>query len=221
MANIFLIHSLKLRQRIPPFLDQFSKLKWVKSITIVTIEEDTSLKFADPFSNIAYCSLFEFHPRLLTMPEKSVFKKHYYALKQIALSPLSDSHSYVFEDDVNVRTNELELLNNNLKQDAYKAIDLIYFGTGPHIPIHGITFRGLFSPDHTIHKSMCADSTIVSSRAARLIIDDYAKYPPYMPFDYDMSLRIHRLNLVVAWYQPGITFQGSVTGRFPSSIQKG
>ena len=96
--------------------------------------------------------------------------------------------------------------------------DIIFFGNGSHIP-HPESLTGLINPTHTIHKSKCADSYIIARDAAIRILSDIRIRKPFMPYDWDLSYRIHRLKLNIGWLEPGITWQGSQSGAFKSQIQ--
>lgn len=207
---------LGLSDRLISILHQFDSSLCLDKINIICTESSHSLTFSTPTVLPDVVVKNGFVSRPLSSQELSVFKKHY-----LALSEISNSHSnsnLIFEDDVRFSSRQKfnvfwnRLLSANLPLDY----DLIFFGTGCHLPT---LKEGIVVPNHTWHKTKCADSYLVKPTAAKSIIDDYKRVPPFMPYDWDLSFRIDRLNLRVAWIQPGITIQGSQTGLFKSSIQ--
>jgi len=217
MKQIWIIHKLGDAERL---LNIGSILKpdfAIDNVNIICTENCFSLTFAilsslpDELGSIGFCL------RQLTKSERSVFKKHALALDSIQHS--GQSFGLVLEDDVGFISYERFCkfwfrLDSN---EFCKNFDILFIGTGAHVPLMG---SGIVVPTHTWHKSKCADSYFVKPSVARLILEDYSLYPPFMPYDWDLSLRINRLSLAVGWLQPGLTYQGSQTGQFKSTIQK-
>lgn len=217
MKQVWIIHKLGVTERL---LNIGSLLKpglAIDKINIICTEDYFGLRFAmlsalpDELESIGFCL------RQLTTSERSVFKKHALALDSIQYSDLS--FGLVLEDDVGFISYK-RFCKFWLKIDSEvfcKDFDILFIGTGIHVPLMG---TGIVVPTHTWHKSKCADSYFVRPSVASRLLEDYDLYPPFMPFDWDLSLRINRLNLAVGWLQPGLTYQGSQTGRFASTIQQ-
>ena len=215
--EIYIIHLLETPERISSCYRQFRSTMLIDSLHIVTTEQPhVSRFFVDPPTT---CMLPGYIPRRLRTQEKSVFYKHAYAIKDIA--ERNALGGVILEDDVVVNNTAFHKFLYTLRNtEILKNYDIVYFGNGAHEPSPcGTSKLSIVTPDHTLHKSKCADSYVVSKDAAIKISQDYVDYPPFLPVDWDMSLRIERNSLKVGWLQPGITFQGSQHGMFKSLIQ--
>ena len=216
-VDIYIVHLLERFERLSSCYQQFKSSMLIDSLHIVTTEQPPiSRFFADPPST---CELPGYVPRKLRAAEKSVFYKHAYAIRNIANRDTSGG--IILEDDVVVENTAFHKFLYNLRNtNILEDYDLVYFGNGAHEQNPSDTgVLGIVKPNHTLHKSKCADSYVVSKKAAVRITQDYMHYPPFLPVDWDMSLRIMRYGLRVGWLQPGITFQGSQRGMFRSLIQ--
>ena len=217
MKQLWIIHKLGDAERLINIMTLLKPDLAIDKVNIICTEDYFSLTFA-VLSNLPdELGSIGFRLRQLTRSERSVFKKHALALEGIQRSELS--FGLVLEDDVGFISYE-KFCKFWLKTHSSffcKDFDILFIGTGVHLPIMG---TGIVVPDHTWHKSKCADSYFIRPSVARLILEDYSLYPPFMPYDWDLSLRINRLNLAVGWLQPGLTYQGSQTGRFQSTIQQ-
>jgi len=215
--EIYIVHLLETPERISSCYRQFRSTMLIDSLHIVITEHPhISRFFAKPPST---CMLPGYVPRRLKAQEKSVFYKHAYAIRDIA--ERNTLGGVILEDDVVVDNKAFHKFLYTLRNtDILKEYDIVYFGNGAHEPSPcGTTESRIMTPDHTLHKSKCADSYVVSKDAAIKISQDYIHYPPFLPVDWDMSLRIGRQGLRVGWLQPGITVQGSQHGMFKSLIQ--
>lgn len=217
MKQVWIIHKLGEAERLLNIASLLKPSLAIDKINIICTEDSFGLTFAmlsalpEELGSIGFCL------RQLTKSERSVFKKHALALDSIQHSELS--FGLVLEDDVGFISYERFCkFWFRVDSDVFcKDFDILFIGTGVHVPLMG---TGIVVPAHTWHKSKCADSYFVRPSVAKLILEDYDLYPPFMPYDWDLSLRINRLNLAVGWLQPGLTYQGSQTGQFKSTIQQ-
>jgi GR25 family glycosyltransferase involved in LPS biosynthesis len=214
--QIWIIHKLGQAERIMSIYSQIVRITPLSKVNLITTEDFNDLVIRYPSTLPIDAIPTDYKLRQLRPQEVSVFKKHYMALKEISIS--THKLGFILEDDIQVIDyNQLNLFWNKVNSTTFlEGYDLVFFGDGMHIPTTGV---GPVEPLHTWHKTKCADSYYVTRKAASLIVEDYKLFPPFMPYDWDMSFRIHRLNLKVVWIQPGLTSQGSQTGKFPSLIQ--
>lgn len=215
--DIYIIHLLERFDRLSNCYKQFRSSMQIDAIHIITTEQPLVIDFFSIPPND--CELPGYVPRQIKPAEKSVFYKHAYAIREISKN--NRLGGMILEDDVVINNVGFHKLLYNLQHKSIlDEYDIIYFGDGAHIPkpFQGGN-SGITCPDHTLHKSKCADSYVVSQRAAIKIHKDYIDYPPFLPVDWDMSLRILRQNLRVGWLHPAITYQGSQSGIFKSLIQ--
>lgn len=216
--SLYLIHKLG---STPRFLSSYNILlniqSFVESATYVFNESLDFIHFLDPFVAPHSAFLPGYIPRKLTPQEQSVFVKH--AFSFFALAQSKSTHALIFEDDAlplhPLFTNFFSSLN--LHSQTFPQI--LFLGDGCHEKPPLASYSGIIDPVHTHHKSKCADSYIITKDIARRILLDYLSLPPFMPFDWDLSLRILRLEATVGWLYPPITNQGSQNGTFASTIQ--
>lgn len=215
-CEVWIIHKLGNFDRLSSMIAQLDMNLNIDKINLITSENLFELVISYPLTLPDTLDRIGYTLRPLRKAEISVFKKHYYALYEI--SNYKNCFGFIFEDDVLftsptdfqvfwLRVHNTGFLNN---------YDIIFFGNGSHIEVND---SGVIEPNHTWHKSKCADSYLIKPSAAKDILLDYVMFPPFMPYDWDLSFRINRLNLKVAWIQPGLTCQGSQTGIFKSLIQ--
>jgi len=216
-TGLFIIHRLASEDRLLSIFSQLGRIPGIDCVHVVTTERTSICQFDESSCGDMLSERLGFQPRPLRNPEKSVFAKHLLALS-IATSSKIES-IMILEDDVFFHLGKMrKLLLKTLICESPLTYDIVFFGNGVHVP-HPQSPVGLFEPDHTIHKSKCADSYLVTQKAAEKILSDIREQKPFMPYDWDLSYRIARLGLRVAWLEPGITWQGSQTGAFQSQIQ--
>jgi len=214
--EVWVIHKLGNPSRLSNFIVQLNLDLNIDKVNLVTSENFFDLLISYPLTLPETLSHLNYAVRPLRQSEKSVFQKHYQALNDI--SSYKNRFGFIFEDDVMFTSSkDFQILwhrvNSSLYLDKY---DIVFFGSGAHVAINE---SGIVEPNHTWHKSKCADSYLVKPSTAKRILLDYIQFPPFLPYDWDLSFRINRLGLKVAWIQPGLTCQGSQTGLFPSLIQ--
>lgn len=216
MNQIWIIHRLGSSERLCKLTSQLQLNLDLDLINIVCTENCFDFGFAYPDTIPDSLVSIGYVLRPLTYPEQSVFKKHVRALKGIA--DCQGPFGLVFEDDVGFLSYDQfsNFWYRSHLTPGFIEYDILFFGTGAHQRLEG---TGILIPNHTWHKTKCADSYLISPSAAHNVLQDYKIYPPFMPYDWDLSLRINRLKLNVGWLQPGLTYQGSQTGHFMSTIQ--
>ncbi len=221
MINVFVVHYKPLAERYKNISDLLRTVDLISSVSYMTREPNPSDFFCSPFDIAKSFYPPDYVPRELRPSELSVFVKHVDALRFISGLTYSDSHSIILEDDVIVDPAKLKAFIRNLIACSYSSMyDLLFFGTGAHIPPSSSSpCESIIVPTHTYHKSKCADSYAITPNAAKKILASHAKLPLFMPYDWDMNLRINHLDLRVGWLHPGITVQGSQNGIYQSSIQ--
>jgi hypothetical protein len=61
------------------------------------------------------------------------------------------------------------------------------------------------------------DAYIVSNKAAISLVDEIKEI--VLPFDFELTYFFRKLKMNIFWYDPGFVSQGSMTGRYSSSIR--
>jgi GR25 family glycosyltransferase involved in LPS biosynthesis len=216
LSEAWIIHKLGNPDRLYSLTSQLSSYLNLDKLNVVTTEDGFDLRIKYPQELSEDLSHLQYSIRPLRTAEISVFKKHYLALREI--SHYQKKAGFIFEDDVVfVSIERFNLLWHRVYcTSCFDRYDIVFFGDGSHVKSNKL---GIIEPTHTWHKTKCADSYFIKPKAASLIISDYNHLPPFMPYDWDLSLRINRLNLQVAWVQPALTYQGSQSGVFQSLIQ--
>lgn len=152
-------------------------------------------------------------PRLLNLAEISLTIKHFEVLKKIAKS--SDDYAIVLEDDVIFDKNFINLYEKYMLQTP-NSFDVIFMGSGASLKPKNIeSNKFVYLKNHPASK--CADSYIITKKAAINIVKTYS--PFNICSDYELAYQMYYHNQEVYWWEPAIVIQGSETGLFKSTLR--
>lgn len=152
-------------------------------------------------------------PRLLNLAEISLTIKHFEVLKKIAKS--SDNYAIVLEDDVIFDKNFINLYEKYMLQTP-NSFDVIFMGSGASLKPKNIeSNKFVYLKNHPASK--CADSYIITKKAATNIVKTYS--PFNICSDYELAYQMYYHNQEVYWWEPAIVIQGSETGLFKSTLR--
>jgi len=227
MINVktYILHCKKFKERKLFIENQiiklFSNYEFYEDYDANDLTEDIIKKYYDPCPEK---QLFKFKlwfeenkgiatARLLNPAEISLTIKHYEVLKKIANS--SDPYAIILEDDVIFDLNFLELFKKYLKETP-KDFDVIFMGSGANLkPINTVPNKIWYLKTHPASK--CADSYLITKKAANEIVQTYT--PFNICSDYELAYQMHQYNHIVYWWEPSLVKQGSETGLFKSSLR--
>jgi GR25 family glycosyltransferase involved in LPS biosynthesis len=213
--KIFILHYSKLTERKESILKQFQEqnirdYEFIEDYDKDELTEEELNRFQD-----------------LAKSKISLILKHVLAYKKIAESY---EEALILEDDVFLSDGFVETLANYMKETP-KTYDMLFIGNGLdfHIPDREIV------PGKHIYKkgleptgstgdgaSRCADSYIVSNKCAKSLCN----YIKNMDVKIDKTLDFwinhvaRDMNLEVYWAEPTIVSQGSLTGKFETSLNE-
>lgn len=156
--------------------------------------------------------------RILSDAEISCAIKHLKALEKISLE---NEISLVIEDDA-IPFDENDFIDeiNKLLKDMPNDWDVIFLGEGCGIDfINKINKQqikpNIFKIEHPA--SNCAEAYIVKPKSAKLLLKKMI--PFQLPYDCELACSMAKLNMNVYWYLPSLFYQGSIKGKFNSSIR--
>jgi hypothetical protein len=218
--KVFLLHCKKLSERLE-IVELILRCSTVETLKIICTEPQDSdegiLHSTTQFRpNVQYIEGFP-TVRPLRYSERSVFAKHYEALREIRSS--KDKFFLILEDDTFFRPFDLDRLVSDIYSQIEVRPDLcnaiIFIGSGIHSSRVG---EGIFRQTSRL-KSRCADSYFVSPNAASIICKHLETDGYSYPYDWELNSIFLDSPFPVYWVEPPVVTQGSQSGRYQSAIQ--
>ena len=214
--KIFVIHYKKLIERKEFIINQFKKYN-ITEYEFIEIDRD-ELEGYD-------LSIFD---NILSNPNIAIILSHMYAYNQI-----KDNYdeALIFEDDVILCDNFIDIFNNYLTQ-LPKDYDMLFIGDGCNLHIQK---DNLISNKNIYKKCLyptswggdgctrCIDSYLVSKKCAIKIceyIDNIkynSKYKINTNTDWWLNIVARNIILQIYWAEPTIVMQGTENGIFKTS----
>jgi GR25 family glycosyltransferase involved in LPS biosynthesis len=212
--KIFVIHYKKLVDRKNHMLKQFEKYN-ITDYEFIEIDRDELQKYD--------LSIFE---KNISNPYKAIFLSHCYAYNQI-----KDNYNeaLIFEDDVILSDNFINILNNYLKE-LPPDYDMCFLGSCCNLNIP----RYNLIPNKKIYKK-CLEASdwgglgstralycyLVSKNCAIKICEyvNNINYKINIATDQWVNIVAKHINLKMYWAEPTIAIQGSENGLFNKSYE--
>jgi glycosyl transferase family 25 len=210
--KIFITHYTKLVDRKQHVLDMFHKhniknYEFIEKYDQEDISDDDKNKFIVNYKKSAM----------------SLFLKHIYIYREISNKY---NHALIFEDDIFLDENFINNLNKyivELPQDY----DMLFIGNCSDLHIDEnllINDKHIYEKSnektHLNGSSKCCDSYLVSKKCAIKLCEymDNLKDKIELPIDHWINDVSRYYNFKVYWAEPTIVSQGSLDGRFQSSL---
>jgi GR25 family glycosyltransferase involved in LPS biosynthesis len=212
--KIFVIHYKKLLDRKNHMLKQFEKHN-ITDFEFIEIDRD-ELQTYD-------LSIFEEN---FTNPQKAIFLSHCYAYNQIKNNY---NEALIFEDDVILSDNFINILNNYLKE-LPSNYDMLFIGNGCNLHIQ----KDNLIPNKYIYEKCleatewggdgcgrCIDSYLVSKKCAIKLCEyiNNITYKININTDWWLNRAARDIIFKVYWAEPTITMQGSENCLFNKSYK--
>jgi GR25 family glycosyltransferase involved in LPS biosynthesis len=231
--KIYIVHWNQLKDRKKYLTEQLSIYEplWVDFYDRNTITDDIINKYYSKDKDLWYnrvVNLYKDAPeyRDLKISEICNSLSHIYAINDMCKN--DKQYGLILEDDVILKDNFFQKFDyyfDNTPED----FDIIFLGTSFSTQI--LDSVGFDNDKPAIHikpnvyvyekhrnpKTRCVDAYVINKSACeRLtsIMDNIS-----LPFDFDLAYFIKELNLKVYWWEPGLVYQGSQSGRYGSSIR--
>lgn len=207
--KIFVVHHAPLIDRKNRLNDIFEKIdlevEWVEKF--LPEEIDYNKEVGNPIidKDCGYAiqqNKYIYHENVgkrVSISELSLYLKHKYCyLEQI-------KHNYenilILEDDVNINSNFIEYMNNNMEEFLEIKPDILVLGTA-------FNFRPVKLIGNYIHLNdnqltRCTHAQIININCVQKIINHL--YPINLPIDFKLNEIIILEQLTVAWSEPGLT----------------
>lgn len=152
--------------------------------------------------------------------EQSCALKHVYIYEKMIADGISDA--LIFEDDVFLKDNFIEVFNQCLSEfrklsdsERYKALINFEESTLRYVPKERLR-EGKFLYD--MDRSRCAGAYYLTTELAKEIVRDVQEKKCDKPLDWYHNTLIERIDLQHYWCHPTIVQQGSHNGRMASTI---
>ena len=221
--KVFVIHYTKLKERKQHIQEQLANYGF--DVEFVTDHDRENLTDHD-------MALFD--TDILTLSEMSLIRKHIACYERICKDNIDSA--LILEDDATLEPNFETTLENYMKQ-LPRVWDLFYIGEGGSFKFHipdsiikkqpagtNVFYKSNYStPWGGSGSSRCADSYVVSNRAAYRILEymDRDEYKITKEHDHLLNeIALFKL-LKVYWAEPTIVSQESSDGKFTSSLDGG
>lgn len=130
----------------------------------------------------------------------------------------------VFEDDVLFKKTFSDRFNRYI-EELPEDWHIFYFGRGcggHHAPMSiSERFSNLFGKKHVFKNKECrsrfSDSYVITAPAAEMLLARC--FPFHMPIDWELNYLQSSMNMNIYWSEPTITYQGSKSGAYSSSLK--
>ena len=167
----------------------------------------------------------KFYEKNYKLSTMSLHLKHLYLYKMLSEGT---EGAIVFEDDVILCDNFMEILNKYLTQ-LPEDFDMLFLGNGCNLHIE----KDKILPDKFVYEkglyptswggdgaSRCSDSYIISNKCAKTLFGYVKKLtrPISLPIDWWLNQAARDNKLKMYWAEPTIVQQGSQLGMFQRSI---
>ena len=229
--KIYIIHYTKLKDRysnVIPFLENFKvPYEFIEDYDQEVLTESIlkefyladKNKFEEKVNPLWDSNIHKF--RVLNLPEISCTIKHLVAIKK--LSQECVNFGLILEDDVLFKDNF-----NNLYKKYFSETpsdwDAIFLGEGC-----GVNFQNYkildskkVSNNSYLMKhpaTNCAEAYILRPQIARKIYE--SAIPFQLVSDWEIAYQLYKFNAKTYWWYPSIATQGSRTGLYKSTLDKG
>jgi GR25 family glycosyltransferase involved in LPS biosynthesis len=208
--KVYVLHMKKLEARISRIMELLCRCYFVEDIEVIT-SENSDLKFS-ALAEKRKCLPQDFDVREFTTSEKSLYQKHFRAMKKIS----NDSQpAMILEDDVIFEPKNLDIFVQQYFKFAERH-DCVFFGTGCGLRLQG---AGFIKNENRL-KSKCTDSFIITPEASRVFVENMTTEGAHTAIDWEMNYIFLKYNMDVYWYEPGVVYQGSQTGLYSSEIKQ-
>jgi hypothetical protein len=207
--KVYVIHYKPLAERIGSLMGRLFACDLVGDIEVITAE-DSHLKFATVEDG---CPGHDGFPGGgTTKLEQSVLHKHFRAFDKISCG---HEPAIILEDDALFDPKKMDAF---IKRCETKPDDLdwCFFGTGLNLKIPG---EGFVKQTAKL-KSKCADSMLVTAKAASIIHTDLASDRAFFAIDWELNHQFLKHKTNVYWYEPGFVTQGSENGTFKTCHER-
>ena len=213
--KVYVIHYKGFEDRIGKIVKLLTICNSVEDIEIIT-SENSSVKFATAEDNTTgrWLDILPdgFLKNPTTKPEQSICHKHFRAFKKIADG---GELAIVLEDDVLFDPADFDRFVKEC-EEMPADLDWGFFGTGVGLELPGV---GFIKNENKL-KSKCADSMLVTPKAAQIVYDDLANGMIHVALDWDLNYRFLKHDFTIYWYEPGIVKQGSENGVYTNNRRK-
>ena len=211
--KIFVLHYSKLVDRKTHILSQFKKQN-ITDYEFIEKYDNEDLEDSDML-------LFD---KCMSKSMMSLMNKHFYAYKLISEKY---EHALIFEDDVILNDNFIDILNNYITQ-LPENFDMLFIGDGCNLHIEEdklIPYKNIY--EKCLYPtswggdgaSRCSDSYIISKNCANKLCEyiNNLNCKINLPSDWWLNVAARNNNFKVYWAEPTIVTQGTQNGLFTSS----
>lgn len=225
MVNIFIVHYKKLIDRKKYLQEK------LKNYNIYFIDE-YDREFVDKYDKIYFKNKNLWKERVdgiykddikyrdLKNSEVCNYLSHLKAYKKILENNLE--YAIILEDDV-IINDDFDINLNDLINNIPKDYDCIFFGSSfkikdlDYMTFETSTFVSDFLYKKELGTSRTADAYIVSNKAAKKLVDNINEIA--LPIDFSLTYFFRHLNMNIYWREPGFISQGSMIGKYRSSLR--
>lgn len=219
MVKIYVIHYDKLKKRKEFLEKQLEKAGITASWLIQKESAPYSKKEIEKWYTYdrkkwsEKCKIMEIKvfPRPLDISEISLTINHFKLIKKISKS--KEDFALVLEDDVILSKNFKKKLNKIvllLKKMEWDICFLDWCGISPKKDYK----EGLIVRKDNV--AWGAAAYIITKKSARKIMEGFKKF--HLVSDEEIKYFSKKLNFKIFWVNPPLTFQGSINGKFNSSL---
>lgn len=227
----FVCHYTKLAER-KKYLENklpalgFTDVEWVTENDILNYNMDdvydSSPEALIKRNATAFARFGTTKQKPLTKPLIEITLQHFEAYRRIVDQKLS--MAVVFEDDVLFKKTFSDRFNRYI-EELPDDWDIFYFGRGcggHHAPMSiSERFSNLLGNKHVFKNKECrsrfSDSYVITAKAAEMIFSQC--FPFHMPIDWELNYLQSSMAMNIYWSEPTITYQGSKSGAYSSSLK--
>lgn len=205
----------------------FTDIEWVTEKDITTYDfkhvYDASPKQLERRNATSFSRYGVKKQRELRPPEIELTLQHFEIYRRI--SEQKEPMAVIFEDDVIFNKKFIRLFPLYLTELPVDW-DVFYFGRGCGGHRAPMTIKeriaNISGKKHIFKNAKCqsrfTDSYMVSPEAANRILS--CCFPFHLPIDWELNYLQLFLNLNIYWSEPTLTFQGSKSGAYSSSLKQ-
>lgn len=227
----FVCHYTKLTER-KKYLENklpalgFTDVEWVTENDILNYNMDdvydSSPEALVKRNATAFARFGTKKQKTLTKPLIEITLQHFEAYRRIVDQKLP--MAVVFEDDVLFKKTFSDRFNRYI-EELPDDWDIFYFGRGcggHHAPMSvSERFSNLLGKKHVFKNKECrsrfSDSYVITAKAAEMILSQC--FPFHMPIDWELNYLQSSMAMNIYWSEPTITYQGSKSGAYSSSLK--
>ena len=205
---ILVLHSRSLSERAAPLIRELSKISnvwgWVFDFEVAEITAEIERRWFKPDAP-------------LSMRQKSCAMKHIAALQRVR--DMTWEKAIIFEDDVLIADNfgvKLALVLDEAKR-LWSLPFVIHLGSATNFYVPAPELR----PGQMLYRGTRgrnAEAYVIGAKTASLRLDWLEKHKISEPIDLMFNASDAATGIDMIWTEPPLAEQGSLTGRFPSSL---